>query len=145
MWHIEALGEQVRIEGDMVPPHENFVITFSQLVWRSIKPLWPNQHQIAGWVQLMREQIFQCPNERQFLQTCSVVWSQVLMLRSWEMAEPINARIWFCIYPLSYESGNWEVDERHASNVLNSLIVKFTSSLRWIKMNYRPQSDPAHV
>jgi hypothetical protein len=79
-------------------------------------------------------------NRRQFVQACSVFASS-LMLPKLGMAA-YNPEYDFVFTRLSYESGDWEVDERMPANVLNSLI-EYTS-LR-VDLNERivPLADPA--
>ena len=63
-------------------------------------------------------------NRRQFIQSVlAVAVSSALPLTA---AHASNSEYDFYFTRLSYESGNWEVDERMPANVLNSLI-EYTS------------------
>lgn len=79
-------------------------------------------------------------NRRHFLQACSVFCSGLLFPRL--ASATYNPEYDFVFTRLSYESGDWEVDERMPANVLNSLI-EYTS-LR-VDLNERviPLSDPS--
>lgn len=62
-------------------------------------------------------------------------------LPAYTLAEP-SPEYDFYFTRLSYESGNWEVDERMPANVLNSLI-EYTSLRVDLKERIIPLSDPA--
>ena len=77
---------------------------------------------------------------RQFVQACSVLASTLMLPKLARAA--YNPEYDFVFTRLSYESGDWEVDERMPANVLNSLI-EYTS-LR-VDLNERivALADPA--
>ena len=78
-------------------------------------------------------------NRRQFIQSVlAVAVSSALPLAA---AYASNSEYDFYFTRLSYESGNWEVDERMPANVLNSLI-EYTSLRVDIKERIVPLSDP---
>jgi len=78
-------------------------------------------------------------NKRRFLQSLSMIMATAALpfpLRAWQ-----NESFDFYFTRLSYESGDWEVDERMPANVLNSLI-EYTSLSVDIKERIIPLSDP---
>ena len=78
-------------------------------------------------------------NRRNFIRTISLfsVGTCALPFLRLSAQEQID----FFFTRLSYESGDWEVDERMPANVLNSLI-EYTSLLVDIKERILPLSDP---
>ncbi|MDP5032936.1 MAG: DUF4159 domain-containing protein [Paraglaciecola sp.] len=77
---------------------------------------------------------------REFIQACSALSSGLLFSKlSWALSKPEYD---FVFTRLSYESGNWEVDERMPANVLNSLI-EYTSLRVDLTERVVPLADPA--
>lgn len=78
-------------------------------------------------------------NRRNFLRILSLVTTTAITVP----LRPLNASEQFDFFftRLSYESGDWEVDERMPANVLNSLI-EYTSLRVDIKERIIPLSDP---
>lgn len=79
-------------------------------------------------------------NRRHFIQACSILTSS-LLLPSLSRAA-IKPEYDFVFTRLSYESGDWEVDERMPANVLNSLI-EYTSLRVDLSERIVPLSDPS--
>jgi hypothetical protein len=78
-------------------------------------------------------------NRRAFIQALSLLSTGVMLnpLAKLMAGDQVD----FFFTRLSYESGNWEVDERMPANVLNSLI-EYTSLRVDIKERVIPLSDP---
>lgn len=77
-------------------------------------------------------------SRRQFIQSCSAAVCASLLPKLALAASDYD----FFFTRLSYESGDWEVDERMPANVLNSLI-EYTSLRVDLKERIIPLSDPA--
>jgi hypothetical protein len=78
-------------------------------------------------------------DRRIFLQTsCAALVASTMSQRVWSQIADYD----FYFTRLSYESGDWEVDERMPANMLNSLI-EYTSLRVDIKERIIPLSDPA--
>jgi hypothetical protein len=79
-------------------------------------------------------------SRRQFIQSCSALMCSSALPKV-VLAAPYSDYD-FVFTRLSYESGDWEVDERMPANVLNSLI-EYTSLRVDLKERIIPLSDPA--
>ncbi|MFQ3217889.1 MAG: hypothetical protein ACI8R9_001250 [Paraglaciecola sp.] len=78
-------------------------------------------------------------NRRLFIQaSCAALAASTMSQRAWSQIADYD----FYFTRLSYESGDWEVDERMPANLLNSLI-EYTSLRVDIKERIVPLSDPA--
>ncbi|ABG41994.1 Twin-arginine translocation pathway signal [Paraglaciecola sp. T6c] len=80
-------------------------------------------------------------HRRKFIKNVCVAFAAQALFRgtySWAQSSDYD----FYFTRLSYESGDWEVDERMPANVLNSLI-EYTSLRVDIKERIVPLSDPA--
>lgn len=78
-------------------------------------------------------------NKRQFIKSLSALAASNLV--PFAVNAEQNSSFDFYFTRLSYESGDWEVDERMPANVLNSLI-EYTSLRVDIKERIIPLSDP---
>ena len=80
-------------------------------------------------------------SRRKFIKNACIAFAAQAFFRganSWAQSSDYD----FYFTRLSYESGDWEVDERMPANVLNSLI-EYTSLRVDIKERIIPLSDPA--
>ena len=78
-------------------------------------------------------------NRRKFIRTLSLLSAGTIAMPFLRLSA--QEQIDFYFTRLSYESGDWEVDERMPANVLNSLI-EYTSLRVDIKERIVPLSDP---
>ena len=81
-------------------------------------------------------------NRRRFIQSLSLLAGSSALGLSFVPFSNAQQAFDFYFTRLSYESGDWEVDERMPANVLNSLI-EYTSLRVDVKERIVPLSDPS--